>query len=434
MLTQEEIKTRLTTINAQVELLIVDDEKLDDVETLLTESETLQAELTALEERERRRETLTARTEQLQRFRESAPQPVARNGNHVVQVGEPQWMTDPARGYASPRMFLYDVMRAETLGVETPQLLSLKVQAAVGSDEQSGINDPYGGYLIPSAFSPTMLMVGFEGDPTVGRTTAVPMSAPLVQIPARTDKDHTTSVTGGLIVYRRAQADTVNATRLQTELIPLRANPLMGISYATEELISDSPISFVALIEAGFREEYNSRLFEEKVTGTGAGEYLGVLNSPALIEVTREAADQISYNDVVNIRSRMWGYQTAIWLAAHDTMPQLMTMQLAPSSTVVWQPSIREDRPDLLLGRPIFFTEYVPRLGQRGDLLCVRWSEYLEGSIAAIDQQQSIHVRFIYNERAFRLTARNDGQPWWRSALTPKNGGPTLSPYVTLAA
>jgi hypothetical protein len=50
-----------------------------------------------------------------------------------------------------------------------------------------------------------------------------------------------------------------------------------------------------------------------------------------------------------------------------------------------------------------------------------------------MDFQESIHVRFAQNEKAFRATTRNDGQLWWRTALTPKKGANTLSPVVTLA-
>ena len=46
---------------------------------------------------------------------------------------------------------------------------------------------------------------------------------------------------------------------------------------------------------------------------------------------------------------------------------------------------------------------------------------------------ESVHVRFLNNERAFRVVARNAGRSWWRSALTPKNGD-TLSPFVALGA
>jgi hypothetical protein len=45
-----------------------------------------------------------------------------------------------------------------------------------------------------------------------------------------------------------------------------------------------------------------------------------------------------------------------------------------------------------------------------------------------------MHVRFSYDEMAFRITYRVNGQPAWKTALTPKNGNSTVSPFVTLEA
>jgi hypothetical protein len=44
----------------------------------------------------------------------------------------------------------------------------------------------------------------------------------------------------------------------------------------------------------------------------------------------------------------------------------------------------------------------------------------------------SEHYKFANDVTAFRVIERCDGQPWLKSALTPKNAGPTLSPFVQL--
>lgn len=44
-----------------------------------------------------------------------------------------------------------------------------------------------------------------------------------------------------------------------------------------------------------------------------------------------------------------------------------------------------------------------------------------------------MHLRFDYDEAAFRLVFRLDGQPWWASALTPYQGSAAQSCFVTLA-
>ena len=101
---------------------------------------------------------------------------------------------------------------------------------------------------------------------------------------------------------------------------------------------------------------------------------------------------------------------------------------------LVFMPSLREDVPDLLLGRPIIFTEYCQTLGSQGNLVLVDWSQYLEGTLQPLQSAESIHVRFLNHERAFKFWMMNAGAPWWRSPLTPKNSTKSLSPFVTLQA
>lgn len=343
---------------------------------------------------------------------------------------------DPKRGFASHTEFLTSVLNAGQAQSITDD--RLRPLAALGSDEAGSYADPVGGFLVPSGFSPTLLKVDPESDPTAGRTTQVPMDSPVVEIPARTDKNHSTSVSGGLRVYRRAEADTSSSSRIEFEQVTLRATSLFGIAHATEELLSRSAISFVTLLEQGFADEFNSKLLREKLNGSGAGMMEGVLNTPALVTVAKEsgqADSTIVTENVINMRARCWRYGQAIWTANHDTLPQLMTLTIdvGTGGVPVWMPSMREDAPDLLLGRPIFFSEHLESIGTAGDILLGNWSQYLEGTLSGPQQAESIHVRFVNHERTFKFWMENDGRCWWRSALTPVNGA-TLSPFTTLAA
>jgi HK97 family phage major capsid protein len=193
------------------------------------------------------------------------------------------------------------------------------------------------------------------------------------------------------------------------------------------------------LISAGFRDEFSSRILNEKINGTGAGQYEGVINSPCTLSVTAETgqdADSIVYENIINMRSRCWGYQNAIWLYNHDALPQLMQLVqvIGTSGVPMWQTSAREDRPDMLLGRPAYPTEFCPTVGDAGDIILGNWSQYLEGTYQPLESAESLHVRFEYNERTFRFLMRNDGRCWWRTYLTPAKSAVTLSPFVIIAA
>ena len=313
------------------------------------------------------------------------------------------------------------------------------VRAAAGSDEQGTYSDPYGGFTVPSSTLPGVLTVPFEGDPTMGRTRMVPMATPSVNIVARTDKDHSTSVSGGFTVTRRPETVDFSSSRMQLEKVNLTASSLVGLAFATEELLQDSAVTFAALIDAGFREQFMSHILDEKIRGNGPGEYEGILNARAKVTVAAESgqgANTIVYPNVLNMRARCWGYGQAIWLANHDTLPQLaqMSLDIGTGGSAVFVPGQFGTTPDTLLGRPIIFSEYPETLGTEGDLICWNPTQYLEGVYQPLRSAESVHVRFVAHERAFKLWVRNAGASWWRSAITPKKGANTLSPIVTLSS
>jgi HK97 family phage major capsid protein len=355
-------------------------------------------------------------------------------------VGNPKdaFLEDPKKGFRDHREFLCSVMEAgRNYGVTDDR--RLKYLATAGSDEQSSISDPYGGFLVPQGFSPNVMNVMAEADPIASRVTQIPMENAVVPINARVDKDHTTSVSGGLVVGRREETQGATSSRMQFEQVILNAQSLFGLAFASEELLARSPVSFVALLEAGFRDEFPAKLINERLNGTGVGQFEGVVNSPCIVSVAKEtgqAADTIVYENIIKMRARCWGYGNAIWLANHDTLPQLMLMNQAVGTggVVVWQPSAREGEPELLLGRPIFFTEFTKTVGDTGDIVLGNWSQYLEGTLSPMQQAESMHVRFENHERTFKFWIENDGRCWWRSALTPKNSTATLSPFVKLDA
>lgn len=366
-----------------------------------------------------------------------------------VVIGRPLVEDDPNAGYgadpkAATRAYLHDVLVAGMTGRVSDRLRPFASKAdpdfmaAAGADEQGTYSDPYGGFLTPKGIAGDLKMLQSEGDPTAGLTQRIPLGAPSVNFPARVDKNHSTSVSGGLRVYRRAEADTSATSRMEFESVTLTAYGLFAVVHATEELLRDSPISIVALLQNGVGSEVGATIFEEKLNGTGVGQFLGVNNSACLVSVAKEtgqAADTIVFQNIVKMRARCWGYDNAAWIANHDTLPQLMnlTQSAGTGGVPAWQPSARDGNPDTLLGRPIVFSERLATVGDAGDIILGNWSQYLEGSYEELQSAESMHVRFVNHERTFKFWLRNAGAPWWRSALTPKRGS-TLSPFVRLDA
>ena len=397
-------------------------------DALVADAETFDAEAT---ENRARADRLKQNGDALAGYSRPSPRQAADPQGDPI-VAREGWRDDPRCGFKAPRDFLLKVVEAPKARRLDDRLQFL---SAAGSDEQGEYSDPHGNFLVPVGFSPTLMTTPTEADPVAGRTTALPMTSPVVEWPARVDKDHRTSVSGGLTVTRKAETVAAAASRQKYEKIRMAVDDLFGVAIATERILADSPISFAALLEAGFAEEFAAKLLEERLYGSGVGEYLGILNSPCLVSITRAGAGALAGADILKARRRCWRYGEAIWLANHDTYEDLAKAHISGTNgdVFLFSPARGEDVPDMLLGRPVLFTEFAETKGTKGDLILGNWSQYLEAVYQTEQRAESIHVRFLEHERVFKFWIRNAGAPWWSASLTPKKGADTLSPFVVIA-
>ena len=363
-----------------------------------------------------------------------ADQRVARAGGIKVRA---RYEDDKSLGgFADHKDFFRAVVDAGR-GRELDERLS-RYKAAAGSDEQGVYSPTYGGFLVPVGMADGVLNIAGEADILAPFTTKIPMGTPKLSINARVDKDHSTSVSGGLTVSRKDETSAAASSRMAFEQIELNAHALFGLTYASEEILTDSPQSFAALLSNGYKDEFASNAMDERLNGSGVGEFLGVLsaNNDAKVSVAKvvgQTAATIVTENVDAMAARCWRYPEAIWLANQTTRPQLRALsRVIGTGGAVVSYFEQSDGQERLDGRPIFFTEHAATLGTVGDLILGVWSQYLEGSYQPMQQAESIHVRFVEHERAFKFWLRNDSAPWWSSVLTPKNGD-TLAPFVTLA-
>lgn len=249
---------------------------------------------------------------------------------------------------------------------------------------------------------------------------------------------------GGVQVYRTAEA--VQATNKQPKLgkFEIRLEDLKGLAYVTNRLLRDAT-GLEALLSRGFVEELAFVVDDEIIRGTGVGQCLGVLNSPALITVAKETgqtAATIQYENLVKIYSRMPARlrNTAAWFCNQEIEPQLFTMGLTlgtGGAPVFMPPGAASASPySTLFGKPLIPIEQASALGTVGDIMFLCLDQYCLASKGGIEAAVSMHVRFIYDEMTFKWTYRVNGMPAppWRTTLTPYKGSNALSPFVTLAA
>ncbi len=364
----------------------------------------------------------------------------------------PAFEKDPRFGFKTDNEFLRECMNA-TRNPDKADNRIIAVINAVGSDEYSRGNWQSAGILIPETFIDRMLSMTPEEDFITPRCTRIPMQTSSVKIPARVDKDHSTSVTGGTRVYRTKETASVDRTKDKYETVAMEANEIVGEAAATKQLMRESPISIPALIEASMKAANVDKRIDELLLGNGNGMPLGVLNAAnlALLKVDRVTNQHddviVSGTDVLNIAKRVYGYDKAIWIANHDLFTVLSTLVIeSPNAAgIIKLFSPVEGGNGImatLWGRPIYFTEYSPGIATSTGsdishwsdcfLSCINFSEMIYGELYT-EFNRSVHVRFSEREEVFQFVTANDARPWWKTVLTPKRGITTRSPFVALS-
>ena len=349
-------------------------------------------------------------------------------------VRPPNFTRDLNAGFKSVAQLLGAIQARALGGVETEQLRFL---AALGSDEQSTGSPPFGGFLVPPGLAPSVLRVPPQDDPMSG-VVEITMRVPRLPVPARTDKDHSASVTGGITVTRHPETVELTPQRGQVEQVLLDSHELTAYTLGTNRVVDDSGGLFMQWLETCFRDALAAQLREERIRGTGVGQCLGVLASPCLISVAKEAgqvAGTVVAENALKMAARNWGYDgaSASWIAHPELRTTLSLLQDTATATPLYKFAETEGGRPRLCGVRVFYDERCSAPGSLGDLILGVWSEYLNAVYVSPRVDSSLHVRFVSTEIGFRFYMRGDGAPWWRSALTPANGTDTLSPFVTLA-
>ena len=329
---------------------------------------------------------------------------------------------------------------ADYLTAISPQSIRTNGVPKIYNDMSEAVSGD-GGFLVPEEFRAELLRIALESGTVRPRARVIPMAVPTVRIPAILDTSHATTVFGGVNILWAAEAASISTvTQPAFAQVVLTAKKLTGYTIASNELLADSAISLEALIMQMFGDALAYFEDDAFIAGTGAGQPLGVLNAPALISVAKEtgqAATTLVYENLVKMFSRMLPQSLgrAVWYAHPDVFQQLaqMSLNVGTGGSAVWISNMVGGPPATIFGRPVIFTEKAETLATAGDITFADFGYYLIGDRQAMQIAGSPHVNFTTDEMTWRFVQRVDGRPWVQSALTPRNGTNTMSPFVNVA-
>jgi len=293
-----------------------------------------------------------------------------------------------------------------------------------------------GGFLIPEILRSQLLELALESAIVRPRATVIPMNTLRVPIPTVDDTSHVSSVFGGVTFYWTEEAAALTESTATFGRVVLDAKKLTGFFKVPNELLADAPAFsawFDNRIPAGLAWFEDVAFLRE--TGTGTPE--GIVSCPAAVLISRTSN---LYADLATMYQSMLpqSLSNAVWIMSYDLFATLAQMQLstANASPGIWVGGYASTDasgapPIHIFGRPVFFTEKVPKSGVSGDAIFVDLSYYLVGDRQAMAVASSDQFAFQNDQTAYRIIERVDGRPWLQSSLTPHNAGSAnLSAFV----
>lgn len=400
-------------------------EETASLEAMGAELDALAAEVEALDLEIVAEESATRRTALFQ-----APAPAARTFGAGARTSEPNPVT--SGGFKSMADFANSV-RGVSAGVFDERL-----NAAGGSNPNQNNGSAGEGFLVPPDFSRTIWDIAFTQDDLLAMAAPEPTASNAVFKP----KDESTPWgAAGVQAYWRNEAATMTPSKYSVSGELMTLHELYAFTAATNEVLNDAPMLENRLtFQAGRAIKWKAS--ESIMWGTGAGQPLGFMSSPALIVVPKDsgqAAKTLSVNNLAVMISHVLRYGgKPLFICNPDILPQLIP--LAIGNVPVWIPLNQglQDSPweGTILGYPVLFSEHAQTLGTQGDITCVNMFGYYAATKAqgGVEFASSMHLYFDTNETAFRWTFRLAGVPILAAPVQPAKGSTTKSHFVTLAA
>lgn len=245
---------------------------------------------------------------------------------------------------------------------------------------------------------------------------------------------------GGLQGYWVDEASNLTKSKPKFRRIELTLKKLAVLVYLTDELLADGGAALEAYVTRLAAREFNFMLGDAVFNGSGVQQPLGIINSPALLSISKETGQQAGTIVTENL-DKMWARRFVAgnysWYHNQDCGPQLdrLTQDIGTAGISLNRPnnSIASVMNQTIKSAPRIETEFNQTVGTTGDINLADFGQYLTISKGGINQAYSTHVEFLTDQVALKLTMRVNGRPWETTPTTPYKGSNTQASFLSLA-
>ena len=397
-------------------------------------------QITAIYER---RHSLQARSDFLEAGTGRKTQPTVSADGKSVARANPASIIDrddvQRHGFATLGHFAAAVMTARINPGQTDG--RLRHFTAAESSFQRATPGEDGGYLIPPAFMRDIYTKVRGPDALLPRTRNMSSDSDVVHLPVNDEQAGLTS--GAIKAYWVGEGADMTRTKAKLKNKIFELHELGCLIFASNKSLRNASL-LGSLIREEAPKAINRLINTSIITGSGAAQPRGLMNSPSKIAVAKESgqtADTIRYPNIVKMWNRLNAElrMNAIWLINQDVEPQLELMEF-PTTTgatavpVYLPPGGASETPYARIkGRPVIPQPACKTLGDEGDIILTDLQTYMTITAGGIEEDNSAHLAFDQNLTAFKFMFSIHGDSLWMSAEQPENGSTTYSNIVTLA-
>lgn len=298
--------------------------------------------------------------------------------------------------------------------------------------------DSAGGFLVPTTWAGEIMSAAMEKSIVRPRARVLPMTSDRINVIVAKDTTRATNVYGGVVLTWLAEGGDAAANAAAPVLanVGLNAHEAVASMWVSNQAEADID-RFGSFVTRTLGEGVGFLLDDLFIWGTGSNQPLGIMYAPAMLAIARNAGyGSLLADDFGNMAARLLpgSWQNAVWLISQSV---LATMCNDATSGANANGAI--DLSSMTaFGRPIIVTEKCATSATAGDIILADWSQYAIGErdlIIAASRETTYSTNtygWFQNQTLWKVTLRVDGQPLLSAAITPRRGGSTVSPFISL--
>ena len=216
--------------------------------------------------------------------------------------------------------------------------------------------DTEGGYLVPDEFENTLVEALEEENIFRQMAKIIQTSSGDRKIPVVATKG-----TASWMDEERAYPESDDSFG-QVSIGAYKLGTMIKVS---EELLNDSVFDLQSYITREFARRIGSREEEAFFTGNGTGKPLGILAATGGAEtgITAASATAVTADELIDLYYSLRSpyRRNAVWTLNDSTVKAIRKLKDG-NGQYLWQPGITAGAPDMILGRPVRTSTYMPEI------------------------------------------------------------------------